>query len=150
MQAILQNQVLVYCFMAFLVFGITQGLKWAVVKPWTNKLKNERARKAINTIIFFFPYAVGVFLEFMYSVVLMNGQFNAFMGIINGGAGHSAYALYERIYAVVTGNKNGKVFRNLSKEEKEWQEMLLGVADDGKIDENDKDALQSFWEKIGK
>lgn len=150
MQALLQNQVLVYCVMALLIFGVTQGLKWAVVKPWTNKLKNERARKAINTVIFFIPYAVGILLEFLYSAVIMKGEFNALAGIISGGAGHSVYALYERVYCIITGKKDSAVSKTLKKSEKEWQEMLLGVVEDGKIDENDKDALQSFWDKIGK
>ena len=57
MQALLADQVFVYSAMAILSFAITQGLKWAFVKPWTNKLKDgteshERIRKAINSVIF--------------------------------------------------------------------------------------------------
>lgn len=147
MKEFLQNQVVVYCVMAVLIFSITQGLKWVCVKPWTNKLKNERARKAINSVIFFMPYAVGVALEFLYAVVIMKGEFNAMVGVICGGAGHSVYGLFEMIYNVITGQV--KVKKNATTdEEKAIEDFVFSVAEDGKIDENDKSALQAFWDKM--
>ena len=75
MQALFNRQVLVLGLMVFLTFALTQGLKWASVKPWTNKLKNERARKAINTVIFFFPYAISLAIEFVFAIIT---QFKCF------------------------------------------------------------------------
>lgn len=147
MQQFLQNTTLVYCTMALLIFGITQGLKWLLVKPWTQKLKSERARKAINSVIWFIPYLVGTALEFVYAVVIMKGEFNAMVGFICGGAGHSVYGLYEVIYNIATGKVKPKS-QATTDEEKAVEDFCYSVAEDGKIDENDKYALQAFWDKM--
>lgn len=148
MKALLENPVLVYLVMAFLVFGITQGLKWVLVKPWTNKLKNERARKAINSIIFFIPYAVGFALEFLYSVVIAKGEFNAMVGFVVGGGGHSVYSLFEVGYAIATGKIDINKRFATNEDEQAAEELAHEIAKDGKIDKNDGSAIKSFWEKI--
>ena len=77
MKALLENQVVVYAVMAALIFGLTQGLKWLFIKPFTNKIKNEKARKAVNTTIYFIPYALGILFEFVYAVLLVHSEFRA-------------------------------------------------------------------------
>jgi hypothetical protein len=147
MQALFANRVFVLCFMAILTFGITQGLKWVCVKPWTNKLSNERARKAINTVIFFFPYAIALGLEFAYATWVMKGEFNALVGLIVGGGSHSVYGFFEMIYGVITGKIKIKKFAT-TEEEKFVEDFIHEVAKDGKIDGNDRPALNAFLEKI--
>lgn len=147
MQDLLNNEVFVYCAMAVLVFGITQGLKWVFVKPWTGKLENERARKAINTVIYFLPYAVGVGLEILYATYVSKAEPNLVVGAISGGAGHSVYALYERIYSVITGNKY-KASHATNEQEKAVDEFVDSVVADNKIDKSDKSKLDVFLEKI--
>jgi hypothetical protein len=126
--------------MAILTFGLTQGLKWVCVKPWTNKLSNERARKAINTVIFFLPYAIALGLEFAYATWVMKGEFNALVGLIVGGGSHSVYGFFEMIYGVITGKIKIK--------KEDVKELIQTVTEDGKIDKNDRPALQAFWDKV--
>lgn len=148
MQAIFGNQVFVYLIMAILVFSITQGLKWAFVKPWTSKLSNEKVRKAINSIIFFIPYAVGFGLEFLYSVFISKGEFNAMVGFIVGGGGHSVYSLFEIAYGIVTGKIDvNKKFAETD-EQQYAENFAFLIAKDKKIDKNDLPAVKSFLEKI--
>lgn len=146
MQALLENKVLVLCAMAVLTFALTQGLKWVGVKHWTNKLNNERARKAINTIIFFFPYAIALGLELLLTIIT-KGEFNALVGLIVGGGSHSVYGLFEMIYGVVTGKIKIKKVAT-TEEEKVVEDFIFDVAEDGKIDGKDKSALKAFLEKI--
>ena len=149
MQWILQNEIVVYCIMAVLIFGITQGLKWAFVKPWTNKIKNERVRKAVNTTIYFIPYALGILFELVYSVMLLHGEFNWFMGLIHGTSGIACYGIYERGYAIITG-KSKKVDNPYEDTEEgiAVKQLVDSIILDGKVDEQDKDALKSFWDKV--
>lgn len=148
MQALLDNQVLVLSLMAVLTFGLTQGLKWVCVKPWTNKLKNERARKAINTVIFFFPYAVALALEFIFALVT-KGEFNALVGLIVGGGSHSVYGFFEMIYGVITGKIKIKRVATTD-EEKAVEDFVFDISKDGKIDGNDNPALKAFLDKVKK
>lgn len=146
MQALLDNQVFVLCVMAFLTFAITQGLKWVGVKHWTNKLKNDRARKAINTVIFFFPYGIALGLEFLFAI-LTKGEFNALVGLIVGGGSHSVYGLFEMIYGVATGKIKVKKVAKTA-EEKAVEDFVYEITKDNKIDGNDHPALKAFWDKV--
>lgn len=139
MQALFDRQVFVLGLMVVLTFALTQGLKWAGVKPWTNKLKNERVRKAINTIIYFFPYAISLGLEFVFAIIT-KGEFNALVALVIGGGSHSVYGLFEMIYGVATGKIKIK--------KEEVKELIQTVTEDGKIDENDHPALKAFLDKI--
>lgn len=146
MQALLENKVLVLCAMAVLTFALTQGLKWVGVKHWTNKLKNERARKAINTVIFFFPYAIALGLEFLLTLIT-KGEFNALVGLIVGGGSHSVYGLFEMIYGVATGKIKVKKVAQTA-EEKAVEDFVYEITKDDKIDGNDHPALQAFLNKV--
>lgn len=146
MQALLENKVLVLCAMAVLTFALTQGLKWVGVKHWTNKLKNDRARKAINTVIFFFPYAIALGLEFLLTLIT-KGEFNALVGLIVGGGSHSVYGLFEMIYGVATGNIKVKKVAQTA-EEKAVEDFVYEITKDDKIDGNDHPALQAFLNKV--
>lgn len=148
MQALLENQVLVYLIMAILSFAITQGLKWAFVKPWTNKISNQKVKKAINTIIFFFPYAVGITLEILVSVYITHTTPDLLIGAINGGAGHSVFSLYERGFDIVKGLFTKKNSHAKTDEEKAVEELVFGATEDGKIDKEDSPKLKEFLEKV--
>ena len=147
MQEILSNRVSVLCVMAFITFAITQGLKWVLVKPWTNRLKSERARKAINMVIFFFPYAIALSLGFLYATFILKGETNALIALIVGGGGHSFYGFFEMIWGVVTGNI--KVKRQAqTEEEKAVEDLVVSVAEDGKVNKEENPALNAFLEKV--
>ena len=147
MKDLLNNEIFIYSAMAILVFGITQGLKWAFIKPWTRKLDNERVRKTINTTIYFLPYIVGIGLEILYATYVAKAEPNLIVGALGGGAGHSVFALYERIYAVITGDKS-KASLAKSADEKAVEDVVLSIVEDNKIDKSDKSKLQVFLEKV--
>lgn len=149
MLAIFENQVFVYVSMAILIFGLTQGLKWAFIKPFTNKIENKRLRKAVNTTIYLIPYLIGILFEFVYSVMIMHGQFNAVMGIVHGTSGIACYGVFERIYAFVTGKSS--TLENpyeITDEGRAVKELMQSISEDGKFDENDHPALTAFLQKI--
>lgn len=149
MQALLDNQVFIYCAMAILIFSLTQLLKWTFVKPFTNKIKNEKVRKAVNTSIYFIPYALGVLFEFAYSVMIMHGEFSIVMGIIHGTSGIACYGVFERIYSFVTGkSSNLKNPYETTEIGRSVKEMMDEITTDGKIDANDKPALKAFLDKV--
>lgn len=137
MKAILDNQIFVYFFMAIFVFAITQGMKWVLVKPWTNKLENERLRKAINSIIFFFPYFVAIAMEFAFSVIV-KVEFNAWVGLVIGGGSHSVYGIFEMIYGIATG----KIKIDKNESNKEIIEEFI------EKNKEEHTALDAFWNKI--
>ncbi len=149
MNAIFENQVSVYCIMAVLIFALTQGLKWAFVKPFTNKIKNKKVRKAVNTTIYFIPYALGIGFEFVYSVMIMHGEFNAVMGIIHGTSGIACYGVFERFYSFITG-KSSNIENPYETTEtgRAVQELMKSVSEDGKFDEKDHPAVTAFLQKV--
>lgn len=149
MQELLADQVFVYSIMAILSFAITQGLKWAFVKPWTNKLKgkHERIRKAINSVIFLFPYAVGIALEVLLSIYTKTTP-NLFIGALNGGAGHSVYACFERVWAIANGKSDEKKSYAQTDEEKAAENMIYGITEDNKVDASDCSKVAEFWNKV--
>jgi hypothetical protein len=149
MQELLNNTVFVYGAMSVIIFALTQGLKWAFIKPWTNKITNERARKAVNTTIYLIPYALGILFEYLYGVMLMQGEFNAVMGIIHGTSGIACYGVFERIYALVTGKSSNieNPYEN-TEEGKAVKELMSRIAEDGKVNADDHPALAEFLKKV--
>lgn len=143
MENMLNNSAFVYALMAVMTFGITQGLKWAFVKPWTNKLSDERVRKSVNTVIFLFPYAVGLALEYVIATFITHTTPDLFVGAMSGGAGHSVFALYERVYNIITGRSTAKLDENNAAEK-----FIADIIADGKINGDDKPALQEFLNKV--
>ena len=149
MNSVLENSSFVYFAMAILIFGLTQGLKWVLVKPWTNRIKNEKLRKAVNTTIYFIPYALGLLFEFLYSVMIMHGQFNTVMGLIHGTSGIACYGLFERFYAFATGkSSNLDNPYETTDTGKAVKELIDSVVEDGKVDKSDKSAVSVFLEKV--
>lgn len=149
MQALLQSQLVVYAIMAILIFGLTQGLKWAFIKPFTNKIKNEKVRKAVNTTIYFIPYSLGILFEFVYAALIVHGEFSMVMGIIHGTAGIACYGVFERVYSLLTG-KSSNISNPYTDTEvgRAVKELMDSVIEDGKVDEDDHPKLKEFLEKV--
>lgn len=149
MQEFLQNETVVYSIIAVLIFGLTQGIKWACVKPFTGKIRDERLRKSINTTIYLIPFALGMLFEYLYGVLLMKGAFDPLIGIIHGSSGIAVFGAFERAYAVITGDKV-KIENpyETTEEGKAVKELADAVVKDGKVDKNDKDAIKEFWNKV--
>lgn len=149
MQELLNNTVFMYGVMSVIIFALTQGLKWLFIKPFTNKIENEKVRKAVNTTIYLIPYALGILFEYLYGVMLMQGEFNAFMGIVHGTSGIACYGVFERLYAVFTGKSSsiGNPFED-SETVKAAKECAYAVIEDGKVNADDLPALAAFYKKV--
>ena len=148
MQAILANQWVIYAIMAILVFALTQGLKWVLVKPWTRKIKNEKVRKGINTIIYFFPYVVGIGLEIAFCCFVTKQNPNLFMGAVNGGAAHSVHALKEHLISLYKDGNGKSIADGKSDYELAVEQLVMGVVEDNKVDGNDCPKLKAFMDKV--
>lgn len=151
MLELLKDKAFAYAVMAVLIFLATQGLKWSCVKPWTNKIKNERARKAVNIVIYFIPYGLGIALEYLYATYILQSDFSAVMGLIHGTSGIAFYGIFERIYMLVTGRSTN--LKNVYEETEigaSVKEFMETIVSDGKVDENDSPALKAFLDKVRK
>lgn len=147
MQELLHNDTIIYTVIAFVIFGLTQGIKWACVKPFTRKIRDERTRKAINTVIYLIPFGLGMLFEYLYGVMLNGGTFSAVQGIINGSSGVALFGAWDRAYSVISGSRSNNPYEN-TEEGKAVKDLMDAVVEDSKIDKNDKDAIKNFWEKV--
>lgn len=148
MQALLYNKVFVNSVIAVIIFGITQLIKCTLIKPHTKKIVNEKIRKAVNTVIYFIPYGLGIVFELIYSSWIQE-EFDVIMGIVHGASGIACYGLFERIYSIITGEKI-KLDNPYEKEEEAIaaKNLMDSISEDGKIDEEDRDAIDEFWDMI--
>ena len=138
---ILDNPYCVWCAMAVIIFALTQVLKLPI-KACTKNIKRERVRKMVNATILLIPFALGVVCDFLYSTYYLHATFSVITGLGYGTAGISLYGVIERFFKVKLNNPYE------TEEGKAVIEAVENVSSDGKVDENDKDAVKDFWEKV--
>lgn len=141
MQELLHNKVFILCAMAVIIFAVTQVLKLPI-KFFTNKIKNQTTRKRVNATILLIPFALGILLEFFYGKYVTITPFNVITGLGYGFSGISLYSIIERFFGIKTANPYE------SDEGKAVTELISNVSADGKVDENDQDAVRAFWDKV--
>lgn len=139
---ILHNEYFIWCAMAVIIFGITQVLKLPI-KYFTNKIQNERTRKIVNTIILLIPFGLGVLFEFLYSTYYLHTAFTVITGLGYGTAGISLYGIIERFFKVKVKNPYTE-----TEEGQAVTELIQDITADGKVDSNDIDAIQAFYNKV--
>lgn len=140
---LLNNEYVVYAIMAVVIFIGTQILKLPI-KAITNKIKNERARRIVNGIILLIPFALGLGLEYAMCRFINHDAFNIIEGLTYGTAGISFYGVVERFFKVKTNNPYK------TEEGKAVVELVQKVTADGKVDVNDKSAIQEYFETLKK
>lgn len=144
---ILHNTYFIWCAMAIIIFGVTQVLKLPI-KCLTKKIKNERLRKIVNSVILLIPFALGVLFDFLYSTYYLKEGIYQLSSIINGlgygTAGISLYGVIERFFKVKANNPYD------TEEGKAISQLISDVTGDGKIDSNDISAVQDFLNKVSK
>lgn len=138
---LLKNEYFVGCAMAVIIFALTQVLKLPI-KHFTKKIKKERGRKMVNATILLIPFIVGLLCEFLYATQYLQIAFSLIRGLSYGTAGISLYGIIERFLGVKTNNPYE------SEEGEAVTEFVEHVAEDGKIDKNDKHAVKDFWDKV--
>lgn len=142
---LLANSYFVWCAMAVIIFGVTQLLKLPI-KAVTKKVKNERKRRIINATILLIPFALGILFEFFYTTYYLHTAFTASAaanGLGYGTAGISLYGIIERFFKVKVNNPYD------SQAGQAVLDLVDDVTADGKVDSNDKNAVDEFYEKIG-
>lgn len=139
---ILHNEYFILCAMAVIIFGITQVLKLPI-KYFTNKIQNERTRKIVNATILLIPFALGVLFEFLYSTYYLHTAFTVITGLGYGTAGISLYGIIERFFKVKVENPYTE-----TEEGQAVTELIQDVTADGKVDSDDIDAIQAFYNKV--
>lgn len=139
---ILHNEYFIWCAMAVIIFGITQVLKLPI-KYFTNKIQNERTRKIVNATILLIPFALGVLFEFLYSTYYLHTAFTVITGLGYGTAGISLYGIIERFFKVKVENPYTE-----TEEGQAVTELIQDVTADGKVNSDDIDAIQAFYNKV--
>ena len=138
---LLNNEYFVWCAMAVIIFALTQVLKLPI-KYFTKKISNQRVRRMVNATILLIPFALGVFVDFLYSTYYLHSAFTIITGLGYGTAGISLYGAIERFFKVKTENpyetEAGKAVTELVEE----------ISKDGKVDGKDKHAVADFWNKV--
>lgn len=144
LHSLLHNTYFVWCAMAVFIFLITQILK-LFIKYWTNKIKNERKRKIVNSVILLIPFGVGILAEFLYEMFYLHCAFTFASSITGLGYGMASIALYsivERGFKVKISNPFD------SEEGKAVIRLIEGLVQDGKISEEDFVYIQQFIAEI--
>lgn len=146
MAELLNNEWFVMGAMAVIAFAITQGLKWAFVKPFTKNL-TEKKKNIINSVIILIAFGSSVLCEFLYSHFWLHTSIN-FIRAFSGWTGASSvYAIVERV--LKTFKKDAKLENPYETESgKDLVETLGVVVQDNKIDTKDKDIVKEFIDKV--
>ena len=138
---VMSNAELVVAITGIVIFALTQLLKMPI-KHFTNKIENQRIRRIVNITILIIPFALGVGCEFVYSMFVYFDAFELGVGIAYGSSAVFAYSIVERFLKVKLPNPFA------TEEGKAFLQLVDTVSEDGKIDENDKDAIKAFWDKV--
>lgn len=149
MAEILNNQTFVWGAMAIIIFVVTQGLKWILVKPYTQKL-NGRAKTILNSLILVIAFGVAILCEYLYSSLWLKISSINIDRILTGWSGASSvFAIFE---VVVKTIKPNTVIENPFKtnEAKNVDKLIKEVVDDGKINKEDSIAVKDFADKLNK
>lgn len=146
MAELLNNEYFVWGVTALIVFGITQGLKWLFVKPFTKNLPQKK-KNIINSVILIIGFAVAVGIDLLYSSLWLNTTMSFSRALSGWGGASTVFAIYERI---VKFFKEDAVVENPFETDsgKATTEMVSKVVADKKIDGNDKSAIKEFYEKV--
>lgn len=140
---LLHNNYFIWCAMAVIIFLVTQLIKLPI-KHFTNKIKNERVRKIVNSVILLIPFGLGILAEFLYSTYYLHVAFTVITGLGYGTAGISLYGIVERFFKVKVENPYD------SEEGKAVTDLVEKVTKDGVVDENDMTAVNEFLDKVKK
>ena len=144
---ILNNPVAVTGILAFAVFLLTQGLKWALVKPWTSKIKNEKIRKGVNTVVLLMPFVLGCLVEYLYCTFLSGLPFDPVVGITRGMTSIAMYSIFDHFLSIIFGTAPTQN-PYTSDEGQAAVECAEDVISDGKVDSEDISAVKKLLSMV--
>lgn len=149
MAELLNNSKVVWGIMATITFLITQGLKWAFVKPYTKNL-NKRTKAIINSIILIIAFGAAVLCEYLYSRLWLKDIISLDRALSGWSGASLVYSFFEMALKAIKGET--VILDNPFKTE-EAQETITAIKNivaDGKIDKHDKELAKDFYDKLNK
>ena len=147
MAELLNNEKVVLIIMGIIAFLVTQGLKWAFVKPFTKNL-NTRVKTIINSVILIIAFGSAVLCEFLYSHFWLHTAMNLSRASYGWGYASAVYGVFETVLKFIKG-KEVKVENPYETEVgKQTTELIGNITKDGKIDKNDSQAMKDYANKL--
>lgn len=147
MAELLNNQKVVLIAMGFIAFLVTQGLKWACVKPFTKNL-SKRKKTIINSVILLIAFGSAVLCEFLYSHYWLHTAMSLSRASYGWGYASGIYGVMEMVLKFIKG-EDVKLDNPYETEEgKDTMALVNEVIKDGKVDKNDKKLAKDFLDKI--
>ena len=149
MAGLLNNEKIVLIAMGIVAFLVTQGLKWAFVKPFTKNL-NTRAKTIINSVILIIAFGSAVLCEFLYSHFWLHTAIDLTRASYGWGYASGVYGVVEMVIRFIKGD-NVKLENPYKTEEgKQTTELIEDITKDGKIDKEDSQSMKSYVDKLNK
>ena len=149
MAELLNNEKIVLIAMGIVAFLVTQGLKWACVKPFTKNL-NTRAKTIINSVILIIAFGSAVLCEFLYSHFWLHTAINLTRASYGWGYASGVYGVVEMIIRFIKGD-NVKLENPYQTEEgKQTTKLIENITKDGKIDKEDSQSMKDYVNKLNK
>ena len=141
MKELLSNDYFVVCTMSIIICLITQLLKLPI-KLFTNKIKNQKAEDRVTALLMILPLALGILFNFLYNVYYLKIAFSVIEGLSWGTA---SIMFYQGFKKVITGKEPTDLE---IKEITSVKELASKIASDGKLDKNDKNAIDEYLNKV--
>ena len=149
MAELLNNEKIVLIAMGIVAFLVTQGLKWAFVKPFTKNL-NTRAKTIINSVILIIAFGSAVLCEFLYSHFWLHTAIDLTRASYGWGYASGVYGVVEMVIRFIKGD-NVKLENPYKTEEgKQTTELIEDITKDGKIDKEDSQSMKDYVDKLNK
>ena len=147
MAELLNNQKIVLVAMGIVAFLVTQGLKWACVKPFTKNL-NTRAKTIVNSVILLIAFGSAVLCEFLYSHFWLHTAMDLTRASYGWGYASGVYGVVEMIIKFIKGD-NAKLDNPYETEiGKQTTELVGNITKDGKVDKSDAQSIKDFANKL--
>ena len=149
MAKLLNNEKIVLIAMGIVAFLVTQGLKWAFVKPFTKNL-NTRAKTIINSVILIIAFGSAVLCEFLYSHFWLHTAINLTRASYGWGYASGVYGVVEMVIRFIKGD-NVKLENPYQTEDgKQTTKLIEDITKDGKIGKEDSQSMKDYVNKLNK
>ena len=149
MAELLNNEKIVLIAMGIVALLVTQGLKWAFVKPFTKNL-NTRAKTIINSVILIIAFGSAVLCEFLYSHFWLHTAINLTRASYGWGYASGVYGVVEMVIRFIKGD-NVKLENPYQTEEgKQTTKLIEDITKDGKIGKEDSQSMKDYVNKLNK
>lgn len=149
MAELLNNETYVLIAMGIVAFLVTQGLKWAFVKPFTKNL-NKRAKTIVNSVILLIAFGSAVLCEFLYSHFWLHTAIDLTRASYGWGYASGIYGFVEMIIKFIKGETVKLENPYQTEEGKTTAELIGNITKDGKVDKKDSETVKEFVENLNK